>query len=110
MTALKGLLEALVFLVLSAAVAAVIAGLWIGFGDGAFVTRFGICLVVVGALVAITGGLAFSRMGSADAFAWLGRGPERATDDDGGRVLTGVGIFLFVSVPLVIAGGLLATM
>jgi hypothetical protein len=109
MTALKGLLEALVLVVISFAVAAVIAGLWIAFGDGAFVTRFGICLVAVGALVAITGGASLSRMGSADAFAWLGQGPERASDDDGGRVLTGVGIFLFVSVPLVIAGGLLAT-
>ncbi|MCW6008658.1 hypothetical protein K1W54_29550 [Micromonospora sp. CPCC 205371] len=110
MTALKGLLEALVLVVISAAVASVIAVLWVAFGDGAFVTRFGICLVVIGALVAITGGLGLSRMGSADAFAWLGHGPERASGDDGGRVLTGVGIFLFVSLPLVIAGGLLATM
>jgi hypothetical protein len=110
MTALKGLLEALVLVVIAAVAAAVAAGMWTAAGDGTFVSRFGICLVGAGALVAVTGGLGFTRMGSADAYAWLGKGPERQTGDGGGRVLTGIGIFLFVTLPLVIAGGLLASL
>ncbi|MDQ7905077.1 hypothetical protein RB614_11145 [Phytohabitans sp. ZYX-F-186] len=110
MTALKGLLEALVLVVIAAAVAAVVAGIWVAVGDGTFVSRLGICLVGAGALVAVSGGLGFTQMGSADAFAWFGRGPERGPADDGGRVLTGVGVFLFVTLPLVVAGGFLATL
>jgi hypothetical protein len=108
MTALKGLLEAAVLLVIAAVAAAVIAGVWLAFGGGDFTTRFGISMAIVGALLAATGGVAFSRAGSATGFAWLGRGPERG-DAGGGRVLTNVGIFLFVAVPLIVAGALLAS-
>jgi hypothetical protein len=110
MTALKGLLEALVLVVIATAVAAVISVVWIVVGDGTFVSRLGICLVGLGALIALTGGLGFTRMGSADAYAWFGLGPERGSGDAGGRVLTGVGIFLFVTLPLVVLGGLLTTL
>jgi hypothetical protein len=109
MTAVKGLLEALVLTVIAAVVAAVLAGVWIALDDGDFVSRLGICLVLAGAFAAATGGLGFTKMGSADAYAWFGHGPERETSD-GGRVLTGMGIFLFVTLPLVVGGGLLATL
>jgi hypothetical protein len=109
MTALKGLLEALVLMVIGAVLAAVLAGVWIAVGDGAFVSRLGICLIVVGALSSATGGLRYTRMGSAEAFAWLGYGPELGSAG-GGRVLTGIGIFIFVTIPLVFAGGYLATL
>lgn len=107
MTALKGLLEAVVLLVIAAVAAAVIAGAWLAFGGGDFTSRFGVSMVILGALLAASGGLVFSRMDSADAFAWLGRGPERG-NAGGGRVLTNIGISLFVGLPLVVAGGLLA--
>jgi hypothetical protein len=109
MTALKGLLEALILVVIAAVVASVLAVVWIAVGDGSFVSRLGICLVIVGALAGVTGGLGFTKMGSADAFAWFGHGPERETAE-GGRVLTGIGVFLFVVLPLVIVGGLLASL
>ncbi|BCB75779.1 hypothetical protein GCM10022251_26270 [Phytohabitans flavus] len=109
MTAVKGLLEALVLVVIAAVVAAVAAGIWVAAGDGTFVSRLGICLVAAGALVALTGGLGLTKMGGADTFAWFGHAPERETVDDG-RVLTGIGIFLFVTIPLVVLGGFFATL
>jgi hypothetical protein len=106
MTAVKGLLEALVLIVVAAVVAAAAAGVWTVAGSGDFVQRLGICLLAAGILLSVTG--SFTRLGSSDAFAWFGWQPERE-GVGGGRVLTGVGIFLFVAVPLFIAGGLLVS-
>ncbi|MEU3456942.1 hypothetical protein ABZ671_25575 [Micromonospora sp. NPDC006766] len=103
MTVLKGLREALVLFVIALVVVAVAAGVWVAVSGGEFVTRFGIALVVVGGLLGVTGDLTLSRVGMLGARATFGLAPERETGG-GGRVLTGVGIFLFVGLPLVVAG------
>jgi hypothetical protein len=110
MTALKGLLEASVLLVIAAAAAAVAALTWITIGSGDFVGRFGVCLFLLGVLSCLGGNMMLSRKETHDFFAWLGQGPERGgPDDGGGRVLTGIGVFLFVALPLFIVGAALAT-
>jgi hypothetical protein len=109
MTVVKGLVEASTMLVIAAVVAAISALSWITIGGGDFAGRMGICLVILGAVLALTGESTLGRMASADAFAWLGRGPEvGGLDSGGGRILTGIGIFLFVSVPLIAIGALLS--
>ncbi|MFD1320160.1 hypothetical protein [Micromonospora sonneratiae] len=105
-TVLRGLLEALVLGVAAAILAAVAALIWVLAGDGEFTTRLGMSLIAIGALLAITGTLSLSRMGTADMRAWFGAAPELG-DAGGGMVLTGVGIFLFVSLPLIAVGVLL---
>jgi hypothetical protein len=109
MTVVKGLVEASTMLVIAAVVAAISALSWITIGGGDFAGRMGFCLVILGAVLAITGNSALSRMGSSDAFAWLGRGPEVGSPDaGGGRILTGIGVFLFVAVPLMAIGAMLS--
>ncbi|MFG2054643.1 hypothetical protein ACGFI9_11500 [Micromonospora sp. NPDC048930] len=108
MTVLKGLREAGVLFVIALVVVAVAAGAWVAVAGGDFVNRFGVALVVVGALLGVTGDLTLSRIGMLDARATFGLAPEQETGG-GGRVLTGVGIFLFVGLPLVAAGVLLVS-
>ncbi|MEU8261818.1 hypothetical protein AB0C02_14505 [Micromonospora sp. NPDC048999] len=103
MTVLRGLREALVLFVIALVVVAVAAGVWVAVSGGEFVTRLGIALVIVGGLLGVTGDLTLSRVGMLGARATFGLAPERETGG-GGRVLTGVGIFLFVGLPLVVAG------
>ena len=91
----------------AAAVLAVLAaGLWTAVTGDGFRVALAVALMLLGGLLALTGSNAISRAGSMDAFAFLGRGPEHA---DPGTVegLTSLGIFLFVSLPLVVAGGAL---
>jgi len=105
MTAIRGLREAGFLLAVGAALAAVAATLWVLIGSGEFVNRFAMCLVITGIVLSITGGGALHQAATADAFAWLGAGPERGDGDHGGgRTLTSIGIFLFVAVPLIIIG------
>ncbi|MBM0256248.1 hypothetical protein [Micromonospora sp. 4G55] len=106
MTVVKGLGEALVLFVIAVAVAAVGVGIWVAVSGGDFLHRLGIALVVVGLLLAVTGDLTLSRIGMLGARSTFGLAPERE-DAGGGRVLTGIGISLFVSVPLVVVGILL---
>ena len=109
MTMVKGLVEAATMLVIAAVVAAIGALSWIAVGGGDFAGRMGFCLGALGTVLAITGNSAFSRMGSNDAFAWLGQGPEVGSlDAGGGGVLTGIGVFLFVAVPLLATGAMLS--
>ncbi|MGR6319280.1 hypothetical protein Q2K19_29545 [Micromonospora soli] len=103
MTVLRGLREALVLFVIAVVAVAIAAGLWVAVSGGDYVHRFGIALVVIGALLGVTGDLTLSRVGMLGARAAFGLAPERETAG-GGRVLTGVGIFLFVGLPLVVAG------
>jgi hypothetical protein len=113
MTALKGLLEALVLIVIGAAVAAAAALAWLMVGSGGFVERLGVTLVAVGVLWTVTSSFAMSRLGSAHVRAFLGAGPEtdnaanQAAGD--GWVLTGLGVTLFVTVPLIGVGAALMT-
>ena len=73
---------------------------------GGFRAKFAIVLLVVAGLLALTGGNAFSRSGTLEINALMGTGPDHE-DPSTGTGLTGVGIFLFVSLPLFVIGGLL---
>jgi hypothetical protein len=91
-------------LVVGAVVAAVAALVWLRVSGGAYRPKLGLALMVVGALLSLTGGLGTGRLESADARAFLGHGPERDEPSPDGA-LTGVGIFLLVALPLLVAGG-----
>ncbi|MEV4695149.1 hypothetical protein AB0K27_29030 [Micromonospora echinospora] len=107
-TVVRGLREALVLFLIAAVVIAVAVGIWVAVGGGNFVHRLGVAFMLVGAVIGMTGDLTLSRIGMLPARSAFGLAPERE-DGDGGRVLTGVGIFLFVSVPLIVVGALLIT-
>ncbi|MET8090603.1 hypothetical protein [Micromonospora sp. NPDC005220] len=106
MTVLRGLREALLLFVVVGALVAVAAMVWVAVAGGDYTARLGIGLVVVGGLLGITGDLTLSRIGMLGPRATFGVGPEQETAS-GGRVLTGVGIFLFVGLPLIVVGVLL---
>ncbi|MBU8861193.1 MULTISPECIES: hypothetical protein [unclassified Micromonospora] len=107
-TVMRGLREALVLFVIAAAAIAAAVGIWVAVGGGGFTHRLGVAFMIVGAVIGMTGDLTLSRIGMLPARSAFGLAPERA-DGGGGRVLTGVGIFLFVSVPLIVVGALLIT-
>src|SRR5687768_15154741 len=100
----RGLRQALVWLVCTALFALVASGVWSALTGDGFRVAFAVVLMAIGALLAFTGGNAISRAGSMETFAFLGMGPE-SDDPAAGEGLTGLGMFLFVSVPLVVAGG-----
>lgn len=87
---------------------AVAVGIWVAVAGGDYTTRLGIALIVVGGLLGVTGDLTMSRIGMLGPRAVFGAAGERETAG-GGRVLTGVGIFLFVGLPLIVVGVLLLT-
>lgn len=101
----RGLLQALALLVLGASVAALVAVPW-WLASGDFLRRYGFVLLVLGGLVAISGGTELGREVTTDARAFLGAGPDREAPGSG-QHLTPFGVFLFVSVPLFVVGGLL---
>ena len=86
-----------------AAVALAAAAVWTGVGDTGFRRAAGICLMVVGGLLALTGGTVLSRASTDEARAFLGQGPDRE-EPDSGEGLTAVGVFVFVSLPLLVGG------
>jgi hypothetical protein len=102
----RGLRQAAVRLGASVAGSAVGAGVWTAVIGDSFRVALAVALMAVGALLMLSGGTAFSRAGSMEAFAFLGMGPENDEHESGGG-LTNVGIFLFVALPLLVAGGLL---
>lgn len=106
MTVIRGLREALVLFVVAVVLVAVLVGIWVAVAGGDFTQRVGVAFMVVGAVLGMTGDLTLSRIGTMPARTVFGLAPER-DDAGGGRVLTGVGIFLFVSVPLIAFGVLL---
>ncbi|MFJ6166760.1 hypothetical protein ACIQH6_16705 [Micromonospora orduensis] len=108
MTVVRGLREALVLFVIAVLVVAAAVALWVVVAGGDYTSRLGVALIVVGALFGVTGDLTLSRIGMLDARSAFGVPPERE-EAGGGRVLTGVGIFLFVGLPLILAGVLLIT-
>ncbi|MEV0003549.1 hypothetical protein AB0H28_14850 [Micromonospora sp. NPDC050980] len=105
-TVVRGLREALVLFVIAVVVIAAAVGVWVTVGGGDFVHRVGVAFMLVGGLIGMTGDLTLSRIGMLPARSTFGLAPERE-DGGGGRVLTGVGIFLFVSIPLIAVGILL---
>ena len=102
----RGLRQAVVMLTLSVVVAVVAAAAWTAIDGDGFRAKCAIVLMVTAALVSFTGGNALSRASTDEARAFLGWGPERE-DPDTGPGLTGFGVFLFVALPLFLAGGLL---
>jgi hypothetical protein len=106
MTVLRGLREAALLFVVIGAVVALATMIWVAVDGGDYVARLGIGLVVAGGLIGMTGDLTLSRISMLGARATFGAAPERETAG-GGRVLTGVGIFLFVGLPLMVVGVLL---
>ncbi|MGY1751654.1 hypothetical protein [Blastococcus sp. SYSU D01042] len=99
----RALRQASVMLLLGAAVGLAAAAVWAGVGDTAYRRTAGIGLMAVAGLLAVTGGAAVSRASTAQARAFLGWGPDRE-DPDSGDGLTAAGVFLLVSLPLLVAG------
>ncbi len=100
-----GLRSAARILVLAVAVAAVAALVWLLVAGGAYRPKLGLAMMVVAGLLSLTGGLGTGRLETADARAFLGYGPERDEPSPGGP-LTGIGVFLLVALPLLVAGGI----
>ncbi|MET8348361.1 MULTISPECIES: hypothetical protein [unclassified Micromonospora] len=108
MTVVRGLREALLLFLIAAVLVGAAAAVWVAVDGGDYTGRLGIALMVVGALFGVTGDLTLSRIGMLGPRATFGLAPERE-EAGGGRVLTGVGIFLFVGLPLILVGVLLVT-
>lgn len=83
-----------------------LATLWLAVQGGALQDRLAVALMIVAGLVSVTGGTELSRMNTNRARGFIGSGPDRE-DPFTGKSLTGGGIFLFVSLPLFLAGGFL---
>ena len=101
----RGVVEALIYFAGAAAVAVAAALVWAALGERGFLDALWLCLLIAGGLVCVGTLNAFSRFGSADAMAALGRAPEGGGESSG-RVLTGVGLALLVGAPLLAAGTL----
>ena len=105
MHALAALRPVLRSLLACVAVAVVVAlGLLLVAG-GPLRPKLGLTTMVVGALVALTGGTGLSRFGALDERAFLGAGPDRDEPTTSGA-LTPFGTFLLVALPLMVGGGL----
>jgi hypothetical protein len=90
----------------SIAVASGVAGVWSAASNSGFWAKAGLVLMVIAGLLVFTGTMAFSRAETTRARAFLGQGPE-AQGRDTGQGLTGVGVFLFVALPLFVLGAVL---
>ncbi len=99
----RGLRQAVLMLLAGAAVGLVAAGVWWSVGDTDYRRAAGICLMAGAGLLALAGGSVLSRASTLDARAFLGRGPDQE-DPGSGAGLTAAGVFLFVSLPLFVAG------
>jgi hypothetical protein len=101
-----GLRQALLLFCGSVAAALAAGGVWWLLQDGGFRVKVAVAMLVLAGLIALTGSNALNRTGTADMRVLLGSGPDHEDPSTGGA-LTGVGIFLFVSLPLFLVGGVL---
>jgi hypothetical protein len=106
MHVVRGLRQALLMVLGAAVLGLVGAGLWTVWQGGEFRRALALALVILAGVLAFTGGTVLSRGETNDINAFLGRGPDREEPRTGDS-LTAVGVFLFVSVPLFVIGGLL---
>jgi hypothetical protein len=106
MHVVRGLRQALLLLVGCGVVALAAGWLWGVLQDGGFRAKVGMAMLIIAACMALTGGNVLTRSGTAETNALLGTAPEHEDAPTGG-VLTGVGIFVFVALPLFVAGGVL---
>lgn len=79
------------------------AGVWMAVQGGGFRTKLAPSVIVVAALLGVPGGTTSTRAADNDTRAFLGCGPDRG-ETGGGSGLTAIGVFLFVSPPLLIGG------
>ena len=79
------------------------AGVWWAVADGSFRVSLAVALMVIGGVLSLGGSSVFSRAETNDVRAFFGQGPDR-DEPSTGESLTGVGVFLFVSLPLFVAG------
>jgi hypothetical protein len=93
-------------LVVAALVALAAASLWSAVRGSGFRVPFAVGLMAIGGVLRLGGSSVFSRAETNDVRAFLGQGPDRY-EPGTGESLTGVGVFLFVSLPLFAAGLLL---
>jgi hypothetical protein len=103
MHVLRGLRQALVMLVVAVALALAGAGVWAAVNEDGFRVPFALALMIFGGLLCLTGGTVVTRGESNDVLAFLGRAPDREVTGQG-ESLAPVGVFLFVSLPLLVAG------
>ncbi len=90
---------------LAAAVALALAGagVWAVVNGDGFRVPVAVALMALGGLLCLTGGTVVARAESNEVFAFLGRGPDREVTGETDN-LAPVGVFLFVSLPLLGAG------
>ncbi|RFU21130.1 hypothetical protein [Geodermatophilus marinus] len=103
---LRALRQALVLLLASGVVALAAAGVWSLLQDGGFRSKFAISLLVIAGLLALTSGTVLPRSGFLESRLVHGEVPERE-GPAAGEGLTGLGVFAFVSVPLLVIGAVL---
>jgi hypothetical protein len=106
MYVLRGLRQALILVVVCSSAALAVGWLWWVLQDGGFRAKVGMAMLIIAACMALSGGNVLTRSGTAETNALLGAAPEHEDAPTSG-VLTGVGIFLFVALPLFVAGGVL---
>ena len=103
MHVVRGLKQALLMLIVGVALALAGAGAWAAVNGDGFRVPFALALMAGGVLLCLTGGTVVARGDSNDVFAFLGRGPDREVTGQS-ESLAPVGVFLFVSLPLLVAG------
>jgi hypothetical protein len=103
-TVSRGVREAIGYISVCAGLGAVAALVWLVTFGGQFVPHLGVCLIAAGGLVSVTGGQLATRYHMADVNAWVGIDSRSTSEEIPYGALTSVGVFLFVSIPLIAVG------
>ena len=99
----RGLRQAALLILAGAALGLIAGGIWAAVSDTGFARAAGISLIVVAGILGLTGGTALSCATTTETRAFMGQGPEQG-DAGSGEGLTALGVFLFVSLPLLVVG------